>query len=130
MNTSILHFAKWICRKVTRPEFDSLVVIFLEIQSGIHDDFAFREEKPSPNYRDFRQKAVPSLRECPPSRPVLGLDDWKERLAACESEHGRMLKPVSARSERRVPELCRCEVCGVPHDYLYLNDGRKGTQYN
>jgi len=28
-----------------------------------------------------------------------------------------------------VLERCRCEVCGGPHDYLYLNDGQKGTQY-
>lgn len=130
MQTSILHFAKWICKSLTRAEFDSLMVIFQEVQSGAHDDFAFKPERPSPNYRDFRQEAVPPLRECPPSKPVLGLDDWKDRLSAYESAHGRALKPVSARSpERRVPEHCRCEVCGAPHDYLYLNDGKKRTQY-
>lgn len=130
MKSSILHFAKWICHCLTRPEFDSLLVIFLEVQGGSREDFAFKEEKPSPNYRDFRQEPVPPLREPPPCKPTLGLDDWKERLAAYQREHGRALRPVSARSlERRVPEHCRCEVCGAPHDYLYLNDGAKRTQY-
>ena len=130
MESSILHFAKWICGRLTRPEFDSLMVILQEVQNGSREDFAFREEKPSPNYRDFHQDPVPPLREPPPSKPRLGLDDWRERLAARLREHGRALRPVAARSaERRVPEHCRCEVCGAPHDYLYLNDGRKGTQY-
>ena len=130
MKSSILHFAKWICHCLTRPEFDSLLVIFLEVQGGSREDFAFKEEKPSPNYRDFRQDPVPPLREPPPCKPKLGLDDWKERLAAYRRGHGRALSPVSARSlERRVPEHCRCEVCGAPHDYLYLNDGAKRTQY-
>ena len=130
MKSSILHFAKWICHCLTRPEFDSLLVIFLEVQGGSREDFAFKEEKPSPNYRDFRQDPVPPLREPPQSKPRLGLDDWKERLAAHQREHGRALRPVAARSmERRVPEHCRCEVCGAPHEYLYLNDGTKRTQY-
>ena len=130
MESSILHFAKWICGRLTRPEFDSLMVILQEVQNGSREDFAFREEKPSPNYRDFHQDPVPPLREPPPSKPRLGLDDWRERLAARLREHGRALRPVAARSaERRVPEHCRCEVCGAPHDYLYLNDGRKGAQY-
>ena len=130
MKSSILHFAKWICHCLTRPEFDSLLVIFLEVQGGSRKDFAFKEEKPSPNYRDFRQDPVPPLREPPPSKPKLGLDDWKERLAAHQREHGRVLRPVAVRSaERRVPGHCRCEVCGAPHEYLYLNDGTKRTQY-
>ena len=130
MNSSILHFAKWICQRLTRPEFDSLLVIFPEIQNGSREGFAFREEKPSPNYRDFRQEPAAPLREPPSPRAVLGLNDWKERLADYRNEHGHALRPVSARSaDRRVPEHCRCEVCGAPHDYLYLNDGRKGTQY-
>ena len=81
MNSSILHFAKWICRQLTRPEFDSLAVIFQEVQSGSREDFVFKEEKPSPNYRDFRQEPVQPLREPPAGKPVLGLDDWKDRLA-------------------------------------------------
>lgn len=130
MNSSILHFAKWICQHLTRPEFDSLLVIFQEIQSGSREDFIFREERPSPNYRDFRQDPVAPLRNPPSPRAVLGLNDWKDRLSVYRNEHGHALRPVSARSaERRVPEHCRCEVCGAPHDYLYLNDGRKGTQY-
>lgn len=130
MNSSILHFAKWICRQLTRPEFDSLAVIFQEVQSGSREDFVFKEEKPSPNYRDFRQEPVQPLREPPAGKPVLGLDDWKDRLAAWHAEHGRVLRPVAIRSGGpRVPEHCRCEVCGAPHNYLYLNDGRKGTQY-
>ena len=130
MSTSILHFAKWICRQLTRPEFDSIMVIFQEVQNCSREDFAFKEEKPSPNYRDFRQEPVPPLREGPSSRPLPGMGDWKERLAVYESEYGKALRPVAARSlERRVPEHCRCESCGAPHDYLYLNDGRKGTQY-
>ena len=58
MNSSILHFAKWICRQLTRPEFDSLSVIFQEVQGGSREDFIFKEEKPPPNYRDFRQEPV------------------------------------------------------------------------
>jgi len=130
MKSSILHFAKWICHNLTRPEFDSLLVIFEEIQGGSREDFTFREEKPSPNYRDFRQDPVPPLHTPPPFKSTLGLNDWKQRLDAYRNEHGHALRPVSARSaDRRVPEHCRCEVCGAPHDYLYLNDGRKGTQY-
>ena len=130
MKSSILHFAKWICHCLTRPEFDSLMVILQEVQGGSREDFAFREEKPSPNYRDFSQDDTPPLRERPGRESELGLDDWKERLAAFHAVHGRPLRPVSARSaERRVPEHCRCERCGAPHDYLYLNDGRKATQY-
>ena len=91
MKSSILHFAKWICHCLTRPEFDSLLVIFLEVQGGSREDFAFKEEKPSPNYRDFRQDPVSPLREPPPCKPKLGLDDWKERLAAYQRGHGRAL---------------------------------------
>ena len=102
MNSSILHFAKWICRQLTRPEFDSLSVIFQEVQSGSREDFIFKEEKPSPNYRDFRQEPVQPLREPPAGKPVLGLDDWKDRLAAWHTEHGRVLRPVAIRSDGRV----------------------------
>ena len=82
MNTSLLHFAKWLCHTVTRNEFDSLMVILLEVQGGSHPDFAFKAERPSPNYRDFRQDGAPPLRKPPADRPVLGLDDWRDRLAA------------------------------------------------
>ena len=130
MTTSILHLAQWICHSLTRAEFDSLMVILLEVQSGAREGFAFKLEKPSPNYRDFSQDGTPPLREMPRREPELGLNDWKERLAAYNAGHGRPLRPVSIRTEeRRVPEHCRCEVCGAPHGYLYLNDGRKATQY-
>lgn len=126
---SIPHFAQWICNQLTRPQFDSLMVIFQEVQGGSCEGFTFAAEKPSPNYRDYNQEPVPPLREAPSSKPVLGLNDWKQRLETYKAKYGRVLKPVSARSKRRVPEHCRCEVCGAPHDYLYLNDGQKGTQY-
>ena len=50
-------------------------------------------------------------------------------LASYEKEHGYPLKPVNIRtSENTVPKDSICHTCGVPHLYLYFNNGKERSQ--
>lgn len=105
------------------------MVILNEVLSGRCSDYPFKEEKPSENYRVFRVDLTPPLtEEPPPVRPPKSLD-YRRLLAEYAKAHGKELLPVRSRSGLRVPEACRCERCDAPAIYLYVNDGRRLSQY-
>jgi transposase-like protein/Zn-finger nucleic acid-binding protein len=125
---SLEKMVKWFCRKLTRNEFASAVIIIHEVLSGTRQfDFKPETEPQSANYRRFDLNELRALNAPPePSRPT---QDWRQLKAEYFHLHGKELKPVSRRPGAMAPpEYCTCSVCGAPHEYLYLNDGKKGNQ--
>lgn len=128
--SSLTRLARWICRQLTYNMFSSLMVILNEILSGQRDGYSFKEEKPGGNYRVFRTDPMPPLtREPAPDPPPARSLDYRRLLADHAREKGRELRPVRSRNGVRVPETCQCGRCGAPAAYLYVNDGRRASQY-
>ena len=129
MKTNILKIVKWFCRKLTYNELASAVVIFHEVLSNARSDIELKPEEKPPHYRDFRVDMVRPLTEAPRlPRPILTLD-WKKLKSKYERKTGKSLSPVRRRTTSlKPPNDCKCEHCGAPSRYLYLNDGKKGNQ--
>ena len=86
MRKSLISFAKWICRQLTENDFASLMVILLEVLSGKHSDFKFRQPKPTPNYRDFRQDDEEPL-DKPAETDNVPKYDWRELRKKYQKVH-------------------------------------------
>lgn len=124
----IARFVLWLCRNFTRQELEEMIQRLQQILSEREPEIPPRDDfkQQHPHYRDFYVDALPPLKE-PAAAPLPRLD-WKQLLADYEKEHGRVLLPVAHRKASNVPERCHCVQCGAPASYLYLNDGRQGSQ--
>lgn len=131
MNNKILNLAKWFCRKLTANEFASIIVIFHDILAGNRSDFDFKPEIKTANYRKFYVDEEQPLLEEPPKSPkqIQPIHDWKILKNEYEIKHNKTLKTVRRRNNQlTIPNYCKCEKCGAPSEYLYLNDGKKANQ--
>ena len=129
MKNSLLRIVKWFCRRLTFNELSSAVVIFHEVLSGSRQDIKFKPEEPPPNYRQFRVDDVPPLTAPPELFAKPPTKDWLELKADYKQRTGKELHPVVRHDKSKAPLVgCTCEHCNAPSRYLYLNDGKKGSQ--
>lgn len=128
---TIASFTRWFCSQFTRDELYDVAAIILQVLDGSRDDIrlksVFREEHPS--YRQYDVDTRPPLAEPPDVTPPTATPDWRELRARHKAETGSALQPVDRRdSGQRPPPGSRCERCGAPAEWLYVNDGRKCSQ--
>lgn len=126
----ITRLVLWLCRKFTRSDLETLIEQLREVLAGhepeIHPRDDFRQQHP--HYRDFYVDPHAPLIQPPAASSPLPKLDWQQLRAEYERSHAQPLTPVKRRGGRALPAACRCAHCGAPHDFLYLNDGRQGSQ--
>jgi transposase-like protein len=119
----------WFCSQLTLPELGEAIATLLRVFDGRCQDIRlrseFREEHPS--YRRFDVDTTPPLTEPVELAPATATLDWREELSRREAE-GNPLEPVGRRGGQTPPPGSRCERCGAPAQWLYVNDGRKCSQ--
>ena len=127
---TVLSLVHWFCSQLTRDELFEAIAILLEVVGGERDDIRlksdFREQHP--NYRQYDVDTTPPLTEPPDAAPSTATLDWRELLSRHKAETGRPLQPVNRRNGQTPPSGSRCERCGAPAEWLYVNDGRKCSQ--
>ena len=128
MKTKLMSLVKWFCLRLTYNDLASVVVIFHEILAGNRKDIALKPDEKPPHYRDFRVDTVPPLREPPAPSAAEPQKDWQELLTELEQKRGRKLIPVNHSPDKKPPPGCRCEHCGAPRKYLYINNGKLKSQ--
>jgi putative transposase len=124
----IARFVLWLCRKFTRQELEQIIVELQAILAQRNPEVKPRDDfqQQHPHYRDFYVDPLPPLTEPPtPPQPTL---DWKQLCAQYQQAHQRPLPKVRRRGGHKVSLHCRCLHCGAPSDYLYYNNGKKGSQ--
>lgn len=116
---------------LTESELLQALVFLLEVHGGKHKDVRFKTDfrEQHPNYRLYQVDTEPPLTSAPePQRPQ-PMADWRELLVEHERRTGRALRPVRRKAGSFVPPAgCRCEHCGAPEQWLYINDGVKRSQ--
>lgn len=127
---TVQSLVSWFCSQLTENELFEAVSILLDVVMGRREDIElrrrFREEHP--NYRQYEVDTTPPLTEPPEVVPAIAVQDWRELLSRHRAETGRELRPVARRGGFGPPPGSRCEHCGAPEQWLYVNDGRKCTQ--
>lgn len=86
---------------------------FIPLKQWVHDDSI------SPKYQKFKIDKLPII-------VPFYKQDWKFLIAYYKHRYQKILKPVSRRNGKSVPEDKVCPVCGAPHMYLYDNNGGHG----
>lgn len=124
---SLVH---WFCSQLTENELLHAISLLLEVHSGRRDDIQlkrqFREEHP--NYRQYEVNTTPPLTEAPEVRPKTATLNWQELIRQQTIEKGKAPVPVDRRKGHIPPAGSRCERCGAPIEWLYVNDGKKCSQ--
>ena len=120
----------WFCSQLTQDELLEAIAILLEIFDGRRDDIRLKSDfrEKHPNYRRYDVDTTPPLVDPPDASPPTATEDWRELLSRHRAGTGRPLKPVNPRNGRTPPAGSRCERCGAPAAWLYVNDGRKCSQ--
>lgn len=127
---NVHRLARWFCSMLTRGEFTDALVFLLEVHGGRREDVEFKKQfrEQHPNYRQYDVDTTPPLTDPPGGAPDASTLDWRELLSGHRARKGRPLKPVSRRNGQAPLADCRCERCGAPSEWLYVNDGRKRSQ--
>jgi putative transposase len=129
MKTKLMTLIKWFCLRLAYNDLASVVVILHEVLSGSRKDIRLKPEERPPHYRDFRIDTVGPLKAPPEAVPPRVSGDWQALLRQHEQSHGRKLVPIKRRQGAAIPPPgCRCEHCGAPRKYLYVNNGRQASQ--
>lgn len=126
--TSLLH---WFCSQLTPDELLEAIVILLDVFHGRRDDIGLKTEfrEKHPNYRKYTVDTTPPLTEPADAQPSTAVENWRDLVSRYRCETGREPKPVLRRRNSVCPPAgSRCEHCGAPAEWLYVNDGRKCTQ--
>ncbi len=124
MNHSILKIVKWFCRQITFNELASAIIIFHEVLNNSRSDIPLKFSDKSPHYRDFRVDTIKPL----PALKVEETADWQTLKAEKELLLGKSIKPIKNRNGKQLPPGLRCNHCDAPKHYLYINNGKLGTQ--
>lgn len=120
----------WFCAQLTKSELHEAISILLEVYDGRREDIRLRKEfcEQHPAYRDYEIDTVPPLTEAPDKKPPEATLDWKQLLSEKQAQARRKIKPVNRKNGYSPPPGSRCEQCGAPAEWLYVNDGRKCSQ--
>lgn len=128
---SITNLVRWLCSKLCFNEILIAITILIEVINYERNDIRPRNDfkEKHPNYREFIVDPLPPLTDPPPLAEASPKVDFKELLKEYRSRTGKELKPVKRRKNSQLPiQYMRCEHCGAPSKYLYINDGRKKSQ--
>ena len=118
---------RWFCRHLTYNDLASVVPVLQEVLSGSRKmELKSAEDRP-PHYRQFR--VDPTLPLLLPPRPKSEVPDWHELQRQHEEKFAKPISIVRRRSAASAPpEKCHCQHCNAPARYLYLNNGKLGSQ--
>lgn len=126
MQNGLTNLIRWFCSKLTLDDLASVVVVLQEILSGSRTNIALKPtEVGPPHYRDFRTDMTQPLTEPPEPKVV---DSWKQLRLKHKQETGKELKPIRRGKGAEPPPGCRCQHCGAPKSYLYMNNGKESSQ--
>ena len=127
MKNDIWKLVRWFCRKLTYNDLASVVPVLQEILSGSRKDMELKqaEDRP-PHYRQFRVDST--LPQTQPPKPKVETPDWQQLQKEHEQKFGKRISTVRRRGSPVPPEKCRCQRCNAPVRYLYLNNGKLGSQ--
>lgn len=128
MKTDLLKLVRWFCRHLTFNDLASVVPVLQEVLTGSRLDMQLKpaEDRP-PHYRQFR--VDPTLPLTLPPNPKSEVPDWHELQKQHELQYGKPIAIVRRRAGASVPpEKCHCQHCNAPARYLYLNNGKLGSQ--
>lgn len=128
MKNDLLKLVQWFCRKLTYNDLASVVPVLQEVLSGSRKNIDLKpEEDRPPNYRQFR--VDPTLPLTEPPVPEELPPNWEQIQDEHERETGKRIAKVKRRKGSAAPpEKCTCQHCGAPVRYLYLNNGKHGSQ--
>lgn len=128
MKNDLLKLVRWFCRHLTFNDLASVVPVLQEVLAGSRRDMELKpaEDRP-PHYRQFR--VDPTLPSVLPPQPKSDVLDWHELQRQHEEAFGKRIAIVRRRAVASVPpEKCHCQHCNAPARYLYLNNGKLGSQ--
>ena len=128
MKNDLLKLVRWFCRKLTYNDLASVVPVLQEVLTGSRKDMELKpsEDRP-PHYRQFR--VDPTLPLTQPPKPEADIPDWQQLQKEHEQKFGKRISIVRRRAGSSVPpKKCRCQRCHAPARYLYLNNGKLGSQ--
>jgi len=128
VKNDLLKLVRWFCRHLTFNDLASVVPVLQEVLTGSRLDMQLKpaEDRP-PHYRQFR--VDPTLPLTLPPKPQSDVPDWHELQRQHEAACGKRIAIVRRRAGASVPpEKCRCQHCNAPARYLYLNNGKLGSQ--
>lgn len=77
------------------------------------------DDSHSPKYQKFKTDILPTVIHYEIVDYQLLLEYYKQR-------YGKIIKPITRRSDPDIHEDCRCPRCNAPMPYLYKNNGSKG----
>ena len=127
---TIHSLVQWLCAQLTEKELVTAITLLLEVFEGrcksIRLKDQFREQHP--NYRQYDVDTTPPLTEPPDAAARNAAMDWRELLSRYQFENKKELKPVDRKNGQVPPAGSRCERCGAPIEWLYVNDGYKCSQ--
>ncbi len=81
--------------------------------------FAF-DDSNSPSYQKLKVDKLPVILK-------FYKQDYQYLLEYYKWKYGKVLKPISPKKPRSIPEDICCPRCGAPHQYIYDNNGGKGA---
>jgi len=130
VKNDLLKLVRWFCSKLTYNDLASVVPVLQEVLSGSRKDMELKaEEGRPPHYRQFRVDPTLPLTQPPEPEPRSPILDWQQLQKEHEQKFGKRIAIVRRRTGTSTPpEKCRCQHCGAPVRYLYLNNGRLGSQ--
>lgn len=128
MKNDLWKLLRWVCRKLTYNDLASVVPVLLEVLNGSRQDIELKpQEVRPPHYRQFRVNPTPPL--CEPLQASEPKKDWEEMQADHFRATGKTIAIVKRKKGAPTPpEKCRCQHCNAPVRYLYLNNGKLGSQ--
>jgi putative transposase len=128
VKNDLLKLVRWFCRKLTYNDLASVVPVLQEVLTGSRKDMDLKpsEDRP-PHYRQFR--VDPTLPLTQPPKPQIDIPDWEQLQKEHEQKSGKSIPIVRRRKGSSVPPAkCHCQHCHAPVRYLYLNNGKLGSQ--
>lgn len=126
MKNNLSNLIRWFCSKLTYDDLASVVPVLLEVLNGSRKNIRLKAARDQPpHYRQFRVDPTPPLLE----NPKPELLHWSRIQEEHESKHGKRITVVRRQSGSAAPpEKCVCRHCHAPARYLYLNNGKLGSQ--
>jgi|GEM_PF-74505 len=83
-------------------------------------------KNPQPKKSSYHPRPTFSVDKLPVYQPKEKVPHYTILLDQYQKEHGKVLKPVNRRNNKRRPAKdALCQFCGAPMQYLSLNDGKK-----
>ncbi len=78
------------------------------------------DDSHSPKYQKYKIDELPRI------QPYSQGWDYNDLIPYWHKRYGKLIKPITRRSECDIPEDCSCPRCKAPSIYLYKNNGSKG----